>query len=386
MYFLSRSDPPDPLGRTTLSPFVSIFPDLEEVALRRGLRDLLAGKIDRFKHAYVADTPLGPRSLQWNISLLRVGAAIHFLAAPEELADAPAVTTALVRALREAVAIRTKRQRHFVLADANEERRRVCITPIRLGRRTHLLAFPDDPALPMASSAAERLLLAQEEERHRVALELHDSTSQHLVAIGLGLTQLRRFMGVNRAEGRVVEDMSRVLQDAIREIRTFSYLMNPPQLERDRLEAATRRFVAGFESRTGVKADLTIVGRPDDVGIVVQHTLFRVLQETLTRIFRQAKAAGVTVRLARRGGWVTLTIADDAPAQMASDDQPAGAPIGVGVAGMRAPVTQLGGSLRVTFGPEGGRVIARLPTELEGRGAPQGRRRGPASPRRRGSA
>jgi signal transduction histidine kinase len=345
-----------------VSPFSSIFPDLEEASLRQGLRDLLSGKTDRFTHACVADTRMGPRPQRWEISLLSIGAAMHFAAAPEGLTDPAATTAALGRALREAVARRPRIERHYTVASGGDAQRRVRVTPIRLGRRTHLLAFPDDFEEPGETPAAERMLLAQEEERHRIAIELHDSTSQHLVAVSLGLARLRRFARATRAERRALEDMSRALQDAIKEIRTFSYLMNPPQLDRDGLEATVRRFVAGFEARTGLDCSLAVGGAPDASSMAVQHTAFRVLQEALTNIYRHARASRIAVSLVRRAGWITLTVGDDAPATDGAPDQSGPAAVGVGIAGMHAPVAQLGGSLRVLHDPGGNQVTVRLPT------------------------
>jgi signal transduction histidine kinase len=346
-----------------VSPFSSIFPELEEAALRQGLRDLLSGQTERFTHAYVADTPLGPRPQRWEIWRMSIGVALHFAAMPEGLTDAETTTMALGQALREAVARRPRIERHYAVGDGDDQRR-VRVTPIRLGRRTHLLAFPDDLEAPADSPAAERMLFAQEEERHRIAIELHDSTSQHLVAVSLGLARLRRFVRATRAERRVLEDMSRSLHDAIQEIRTFTYLMNPPQLERDGLEATVRRFVAGFEARAGLATSLAIAGAPDASSMAAQHTLFRVLQEALTNIYRHANATHVAVSLVRRGGWITLTVGDDASAPDAGGDQPGRAPVGVGIAGMHAPVVQLGGSLRVLHSPGGDQVVARLPTGI----------------------
>lgn len=362
-----------------MSPFSSIFPDLEEVALRQGLRDLLSGKAQRFTHAYVAETAQGPRPQRWEISLLRIGAAMHFMAIPDGLVDAAASATPIGRALREAVARRPRIERHYVVASAEGETLRVRVTPIRLGRRTHLLAFPDDLDEPADSPAAERMLLAQEEERHRIAIELHDSTSQHLVAVSLGLARLRRFVRASRTERRVLEDMSSALQDAIKEIRTFSFLMNPPQLERDGLEATVRRFVAGFEARTGLPTSLALAGAPDVSSVAVQHTLFRVLQEALTHIYRHAQSTRVAVALVRRAGWISLTVGDDAPG--GDDDQPGRAPVGVGIAGMHAPVVQLGGSLRVLHAAGGDQIVARLPTGVGLRLRSPVQRRGRPRPR-----
>ena len=344
-----------------LSPIPSIFPEFGEAGLRQGLRTLLAGEIDRFTHAHVVETPLGPQSQPWEITLFQAGAARHFIAVPERLADRSAARSTVGRALEEAIAKRSRVEHHTLVDTADGDRRRVRVTPIRIGRRTYLLAFPDGLPDRSEAPATEQLLSAQEDERRRIAIELHDSTSQHLVAISLGLARLSRFVGANRAERRMIGDMSRSVREAIREIRTFSYLMSPPQLERDGFEATTRRFIEGFQTRSGVKATLTVAGSLDAAEMVVQHTLFRVLQEALTDIFHTAKASCVDVGIARRGGWMTLSIADDAPAGKATEDRLVRAPIGVGIAGMQAAVARLGGSLRVHHGPDGSRLNARLP-------------------------
>ncbi len=361
-----------------LSPFSTIFPETEAPALRQGLRDLLAGKIERFMHTCVGDTPLGPRSQRWEVSLFKVGAAMHFMAVPEGIADAATATAALGRALKEAVSDRVRIARHYTVDLPDGAARRVCVAPVRLGRRTHLLAYPDDPpSLGEVPPQADRLLFAQEEERHRIAIELHDSTSQHLVAVSLGLARLRRFVRTGRAERRLLEEMSQTLQAAIREIRTFSYLMNPPQLERDGLEATARRFVAGFETRIGVATSFAVTGRPDVASAAVQHTLFRVLQEALSSVYRLANATHVDVALARRGGWAQLTITDDGPAGADAEEQLLRVPVGVGIAGMHAPVAQLGGTLSVDHGPDGSRVTVRLPVGASDRPAAPNGRRGP---------
>ena len=351
------------------SPLGSSHSGRADATLRRGLSDLLAGRIERFVHTCQADSRL------WGVSRFGAGEATHFAATPEALAGDTALFAALGRALGEAARGRQPIERRFTIETPGARARGIRVAPIRVGRRVCLLAYPDD--LPSLSEAlpphADRLLQAQEEERHRIAIELHDSTSQHLVAVSLGLARLRRFIRAGRAERRVVEEMSRTLQAAIKEIRTFSYLMNPPQLERDGLEATVRRFAAGFESRTGVATSLGIRGGPDVASAGVQHTLFRVLQEALTGVYRKANATHVDIALEKRGGWVRLTIADDGPDRVEGDDQLPLVPVGVGIAGMRAPVEQLGGSLRVIHGPEGSRVTARLPTGNEPRRAPRRR-------------
>lgn len=335
------------------------FPNLEDMTLRRGLDALARGKVDRFTHEHLIETPLGPRRSRWDILAVRGVAATHFIAVPAGIGDSAAVAAALEQAIREA-ARNPRSARHPVVPISAGERRRIHIATIRLGRRTHLLAFPD-LAAPPDTPAPELLLFVQEEERHRIAIELHDSTSQHLVAIGLGLARLRRFVKGAGAEGRELWGLTHALEAALREIRTLSYLMNPPQLERDGLQTTVQRFLAGFEARTGLKTSADVAGVPDASSGAVQHALFRVLQEALSDIYRGGSAGRVDVALAAEAGWITLTVTGDGREAAAAADVLAQAPIGVGVAGMHAPIDELGGSLQVLSDPTGKRIIARVP-------------------------
>jgi signal transduction histidine kinase len=250
--------------------------------------------------------------------------------------------------------------------------RQVRLTPLKVGAATHLLAIHEDltefaRAQAAQRHSAEQLMAAQEEERERIAIELHDSTSQHLVAIGLGVARLRRLLGGGRQTTNVLEDMTRSLQEAIKEIRVLSYLMKPTALERDGLEATARRFVRGFGVRTGVEAAFGVDGDVNVAAPEVQHAVFRVLQEALSNVYRHARARHVGVELAIRGGRLELSVADDGqgfePAPSSDPDKVA---LGVGIAGMQARVAQLGGAFDIASGGQGTTVSAALPLALTG--------------------
>jgi signal transduction histidine kinase len=210
--------------------------------------------------------------------------------------------------------------------------------------------------------ASEKLLSAQEEERERIAIELHDSTSQHLVALGLGVARLRRLLGAGAGMEDVLDDMSSAVQEAVREIRVFSYLMKPPCLARDGLEMTARAFVKGFGSRTGLNALFHSEGPVDGVSADVRHAAFRVIQEALSNVYRHAHATGVEVQLAVRGGVFTLRVADDGKGfAPPADDAAAPVSLGVGIAGMRARVEQLCGELDICGAGPGTVVTARVP-------------------------
>jgi len=218
----------------------------------------------------------------------------------------------------------------------------------------------------VAAEAAEQLLSAQEEERHRIALELHDSTSQHLAALGLGVTRLRRLVEAEPAAGVVLDDMAQSLHEAVREIRVLSFLMNPPDLERDALENTVRRFLNGFALRTGIAIKFSPQGLVDETSAAVRHAAFRVVQEALSNVHRHARASAVEVEMEHDAGVLSLRVADNGKGIHALQNGDAGwAPLGVGVAGMRARVRQLGGAIEITSDARGTVVRARLPVGAE---------------------
>ena len=211
----------------------------------------------------------------------------------------------------------------------------------------------------------ELVLWAQEQEREQIAVELHDSTSQHLVAITLGLAKLRRTLGVNSLTKDILDDMSASVGEAAKEIRVFSYLMKPSGLERDGLGTSAMSLVSGFGLRTGLNAHCRLQGALDAVDFEVGHAAFRVLQEALSNVYRHAGAKGVEVELVNRTGVLTLRIADDGRGIEDPLLNAGGAHrLGVGIVGMRARVQQLGGTLKITSTAAGTSVLARMRAAL----------------------
>lgn len=204
------------------------------------------------------------------------------------------------------------------------------------------------------SRAAERLLDVQEEERQRIARELHDGTSQHLVALQLGLATLRRRHGGLE----VMEDMRRELAEAQKEIRTLSYLLHPPQLARDGLSATLRSFVQGFRRRTGLSVVLSAEGSLDVLPFTVQRAVFRVIQEALANVHRHTAARRVSIELTLRRAGLRLIVADDG---RRPGDPPLTLEPGVGIPGMAARIERFGGRLSVTPTGFGARVAAFIP-------------------------
>lgn len=218
-------------------------------------------------------------------------------------------------------------------------------TPLELAGIPHVIMSHQDvtqlfEVQQMLTQTTERLLAVQEEERARIGVELHDSTSQHLAAIGLGLAALRRCGG---APGEVLDDMSTALAEAQKEIRSLTYLLHPPKLSRQGLEPTLQSFVEGFRRRTGLAIDLRIAGSLGQLSFEVQRAAFRVIQEALGNVHRHAAATRASVAIVLNPRGLHLTVSDDGSAR-----QPAGARVdGVGIPGMSARMRQFGGALKV---------------------------------------
>lgn len=203
------------------------------------------------------------------------------------------------------------------------------------------------------SDLTERMLDVQEEERRKIALELHDSTSLHLVAVQLGLAVISQ----GRATDQTLSDMREELMEAHREIRTLSYLLHPPRLAAEHLTGAFRQFVDGFERRTGASVDLNVEGEIDGTPHRVQRAIFRVLQEAMANAHKHASARRISVDLSRRTDGLRLEVADDG-----TNPQLLIVP-GVGIPGMEARIERFGGSLSVTPTSAGTTVSAFIPAK-----------------------
>ncbi len=155
----------------------------------------------------------------------------------------------------------------------------------------------------------ERLATLQDDERRRIAQELHDSTAQHLVAAQLHLLTVRRQVPEGMQEA--VDEAYRSLREATGEIRTFTYLLHASQLDEEGLCAMLERYVPGFERRTGIGTALRMTERADELPPELQHALLRIAQESLGNTQRHAGATRATVDLRCIGGSVHLVVCDD---------------------------------------------------------------------------
>ena len=211
-----------------------------------------------------------------------------------------------------------------------------------------------------------RLLRAQDEARRRMARDLHDSANQTLSALSLNLALLKTIPEVANCPraGKTLDDSIGLVQEATREIRTFSFLLHPPALDGACLGSALRWYVDGFSQRTKIKIDFEVSpgleGLPEDV----EGALFRVAQESLVNVYRHSGSSRAGIRLVLNNGEITLEIRDRGkglPPGILEDGSSSPAGLGVGIRGMRERLQQLGGRLEIETGSGGTRVIAIMP-------------------------
>ena len=236
------------------------------------------------------------------------------------------------------------------------------------GAARRILIFATDVSekyrlLDSLGAVSNALFMAESHERKRIARELHDSMAQHLVAIDLTLIRLERRMGDDSEQMEVVQEIREALRAAHSEVRTFSYLLHPPDLEILGFEGSLRKFLRGFALRTGLDLQLHLPEESPQLGPVRELALFRVVQEALMNVHNHAEARAVEVELWRSPTGVVLEIADDGVGltQPQIDALKAQHWGGVGIAGMTARMEQLGGRLEIQPRSKGLLIRAELP-------------------------
>ena len=208
-----------------------------------------------------------------------------------------------------------------------------------------------------------RSLRLQDEERRRIARDLHDSTGQTLVAIKLMLDSLSRLVtGISKAPDQVRE-LEALADQALQEIRVTSHLLHPPLLDEVGFSSAAQWYVDGFAKRSGIKTNLELAATPSltkDEELV----FFRIVQECLTNTLRHSGSPAVDIRLSADSEYAILSITDygkGIPEEKLKTFREIGAGVGVGLGGMKQRVRNLGGHLTVNSDGVGTCVTATLP-------------------------
>lgn len=213
-----------------------------------------------------------------------------------------------------------------------------------------------------------RLMMLQDEERRRIARNLHDAAGQTLAAIKMTAGQLQRAAAKMPDILKLVEDLTALTDEALQEIRTTSFLLHPPLLDEVGLASAVRWFVEGFSKRSQIRVDCEIDEKAERLPQNIELVLFRILQESLTNVHRHSRATSASIRLIHDDSGVKLEISDNgcgvAQDQLKHFDESPGN-TGVGIAGMRERVRELGGQLVIQTSSAGTTITVALPRTHE---------------------
>ncbi|MGH9501253.1 MAG: ATP-binding protein [Terriglobales bacterium] len=211
-----------------------------------------------------------------------------------------------------------------------------------------------------ARALSGRILTLQDDERRRIARELHDSLGQYLTALKMSLH------AINTADGEIaklVSQCSSIVDQALVETRTISYLLHPPLLDEAGVASAVRWYADGFAQRSHIKVNLDVSPEFGRLHSDVEIALFRAVQECLTNVHRHSGSSAVDIQCHLDGEQVRFEVKDDGrgiPRERLKRLDAYGG-VGVGLAGIRERIRQLGGSLDIQSGETGTRVIVTIP-------------------------
>jgi PAS domain S-box-containing protein len=299
-----------------------------------------------------------------------VGQSITIIVPPELLEE----ETGILRRLRNGEAID-----HFETIRHTKNGSRVhvslTISPVRdsqghiMGASTIARDISERQRSEQVLKEAElsgRLLQMQDQERRRIARELHDGLGQLLAAISMNVGKVMKEKGkLSPATERCVEENSSLVEQALAEIRTLAYLLHPPMLDEVGLSAALKLYTQGFAERSKINVGLELSADLGQLPKDNELCLFRIAQECLTNVHRHSGSPEATVRLVRTSSGIELEIKDEGrgldkgtQAKLASGES-----VGVGFRGMQERVRQIGGTLTVESNGHGTSVKVSLPTE-----------------------
>jgi signal transduction histidine kinase len=209
-----------------------------------------------------------------------------------------------------------------------------------------------------------QLLRSQDEERRRIARDLHDATGQELVVLSSMLGHLHATIpSGNRNLRKSISNCQAIADRCIREIRTLSYLLHPPMLDESGLEDAIRHYVTGFAERTEIEIDLDISPNFGRLQREEELAFFRVVQESLVNIHRHSGGFSAKIRLERSPEGVLLEVSDNGrglPWNGNGRDIGPSFAGGVGIQSMHERMKLVHGRLEISSDTSGTTVRARV--------------------------
>lgn len=229
-----------------------------------------------------------------------------------------------------------------------------------LHRKTHQLEVLNSELRRLSSS----LIATQDEERRRIARELHDGLGQDLVAIKMMLDGILQ-QDHSASRKQVAADVSTLIDRTIQQVRSISHLLHPPLLDEVGLRAALKWYLEGFTKRSGIETDLDV--QPSSfprMAPELETAVFRIVQEALTNVFRHSGARKGWVTILKRDSQVVVTVRDDGKgiSDHVAEFRPDS--IGIGIGGMRQRVKEFGGELQLRNSNPGTIVEVVIPGKL----------------------
>jgi signal transduction histidine kinase len=216
----------------------------------------------------------------------------------------------------------------------------------------------------MRRTLSGQLMTVQDEERRRLARELHDSIGQYLVALKIKLEANMSRLLLDSRLAKLLADSVVLVDQCLRETRTIAYLLHPPLLDQMGLPSALRWYVDGFAERSGINMSLDIAPGFSRLPTDLETALFRIVQESLTNIHRHSGSITASIRLVSDAESVSLEVKDQGHGippdklQHCADEETVS---GMGIASMKERIRQFGGQLTLSTGRHGTTVTATLP-------------------------
>ncbi|MGO8794914.1 MAG: sensor histidine kinase [Candidatus Sulfotelmatobacter sp.] len=207
------------------------------------------------------------------------------------------------------------------------------------------------------------LLKVRDEERRKLARDLHDTTGQTLTALKMAASQLRTCKEMPAALA-IASEVVQLADQAIAEIRTMSYLLHPPLLDEVGFASAAEWYIEGFAKRSGISVQAEIAKSHERLPRNVEIALFRVLQESLTNVHRHSGASDASIRFQHAGDAVILEVRDSGkgiPEERLRLLHGVTKETGVGLVGMRERLHELDGRLEIESDGRGTSMRATVP-------------------------
>jgi signal transduction histidine kinase len=210
---------------------------------------------------------------------------------------------------------------------------------------------------------SRRLYQSQDEERRRIARELHDSTGQNLAVLDMNLSALRGTISSQRECDQILSECTSLTKSISDELRTLSYLLHPPMLDECGLNTAIQCYLSGINQRSGLHVEVEIPEQFPSLSEEAELAIFRIVQASLTNVHLHSGASAAKVKIEQNLDGVVVTVSDEGQGipDGVIDRSSRTKTVGIGITGMRERVKQLGGLLEIETSRNGTKVKAIIP-------------------------